>query len=141
MVKFGGDFGALERFGETVEQIAALPRTFAGLARDRLQELADASAGAGVDPYGEPWVPLKAGGSASLGSGPEVQQAGDGLTVDVPFPLNFRQTGTTRRRGGGVHAPARPLAPDDARGLPSSWESALDETAAGAYADATRGLG
>lgn len=49
--------------------------------------------------------------------------------IDKPSSARRREMAERISSSSGMHAPARPIVPTDARGLPARWEAVLEETA------------
>ena len=86
----------------------------------------------GADPYGETWAPLAPRTVAKGRTPPPLTDTGamrESLRVNVSEaaivasladPAGYHQTGTR-------YMPARPVLPDDARGLPDAWRAAITD--------------
>jgi hypothetical protein len=133
-----GDIARLGRIASGLASLADVPRIAQPLAADRIEALIGIEFDAGVDPYGEPWVPLA---DATIAKGRHAPPLTDtrelrgsvlaypseaGLRVSVgtaDHPAGPHQDGWSGPRGSG---PARPILPT--RGMPESWQMAIDDS-------------
>jgi hypothetical protein len=110
-------------------RVKQLPELVAQRAAPKIADLVESEYANGQDPYGVPWAPLapatlKTHGpppltdSGAMRTGTNVVSAGPQIIATAPDPAGYHQSGTGRM-------PARPILPNDADGIPQSWERAL----------------
>jgi hypothetical protein len=132
----------LDELAEALSRLAAVPSQIAADASERIGDLIQGEFDAGVDPYGHAWKPLAEStiergrtpppltDTTDMRSGIEVRPmagAGVSITFADPMPAAAHQTGWSGQQGDG---PARPMLPD--RGVPDTWEAALEQASAAA---------
>lgn len=137
-----GNINELGRIGATVNSLGDVPRIAESLAAEKIEALVSLEFDVGVDPYGEPWQPLAPATIASGRFAPPLtdtrelresllvypsREAGVRVTIGTAsHPAGPHQDGWSGRQGSG---PARPILPTPERGLPLSWESAIQDSA------------
>lgn len=92
----------------------------------------------GADPYGETWAPLAPATIAKGRTAPPLTDTGkmreslrvnasqSAIVASIDDPAGYHQSGTQRM-------PARPVLPDDARGLPDAWRQAITDAGLRAF--------
>lgn len=144
-----GDFPALARMQERLEELATVPSRAAKASAARIDELMQEQFDHAVDPYEEPWAPLEEvtlarrakpmppglDDSGAMRDTLKVRPlAGAGIGITIDHPASPHQTGWSGRQGSG---PARPILP--ARGeLPDGWIEVLEEESARAFKGVVR---
>jgi hypothetical protein len=126
------DLGSLEGVIGGLEGLRDLVPEIALEASIEIFETIDSSFTLGADPYGETWAPLAPATIAKGRTPPPLTDTGamreglrvsvtqDAIVASLPDPAGYHQTGTR-------HMPARPVLPDDARGLPDAWRAAITD--------------
>lgn len=129
-----GDFAGLEA---VIGKLEGMKDLVPKICDESAQGIEDAIARQfieGVDPYGEPWAPLaestirRKGKSTILEdtgammASPVVVVTESSIEATVADPAGYHQE-------GGGNLPARPILPDETRGLPDSWEAAIVKAA------------
>lgn len=121
-------FAALERLIGSIEQIAESGvDDIKAKAEASVQSVVESQYEQGVNPDGETWAPLKSGGASHLTKSRAMRTASKavrgvkGITVTIPKPGGFHQSGTGRM-------PARKLVPSG-DSLPPAWDAAVADAA------------
>ena len=124
--------------GQDFEQLRIaledIPNAIDGIAKETVENIKglileefDKSA----DPFGNPWIPNKAGTQTLVRTGAMrssliVMADGKEIFISMDEPANYHQTGTYKM-------PARPILPEDE--LPKEWEAVLEENTGKIFED------
>lgn len=119
-----GGFDGLNDAQVALQSLDGMPERLAQRAAGEIADVLDQEFSSGVDPYGDPWADLKAGGrshlteSGAMHAGSTVYARGTDVVIHVPSPGGFHQ-------GGTRYMVARPIEPTNDRGMPPAYELAF----------------
>jgi len=113
---------------------------------DEMQALIQEGLDAGVDPWGNPWAPLRPSTLARGRTPPPLTDTGvmrdqvvvaangDTLSVEAPSPAEYHQSGTSRMA-------RRPMWPSSNEEMPDEWQNRIDLAGTVAMAQAAKAAG
>jgi phage virion morphogenesis protein len=131
-------FERLSAVADLVAQVGRAPELVAQRAAPKIAEKIEEQFALGLDPYGAPWTPLAESTKKKHGAPPltdtgemrahtDAVSAGPNIIATSDTPAEFHQHGS---HYATHNMPARPILPNEAQGLPQTWEHAIQEASA-----------